>query len=59
MYTFTSIKKIFLVVLGFELRAFTYKANPLLLEPHVQFIIGLVILEMGSWELFAQVVHKP
>jgi hypothetical protein len=39
----------------FELRAFhSCKADPLLLDPHLWSIFALVILEMGSPELFAQ-----
>jgi hypothetical protein len=43
--------------LGFELKAAS-KAGPLLLEPYLQFIFALVILEMESHELFAWAALK-
>jgi hypothetical protein len=37
----------------------TYKAGGLLLEPHLQVHFALVILEMGSHELFAPNLRIP
>jgi hypothetical protein len=37
----------------------TYKAGSLMLEPHLQFIFALLILEMGSLELFVWTGLEP
>jgi hypothetical protein len=42
-----------------ELRVYTCNAGALQLEPCLQVHFALVILEMGSWELFAQDGLKP
>jgi hypothetical protein len=37
---------------------FTFTADTLLLEPHLQFIIALVILEMESCKLFGRLASN-
>jgi hypothetical protein len=50
---------IYFVGLKFELRASRFKADTLLLEPHLQPIFDTLILEMGSHELFAWAGVEP
>jgi hypothetical protein len=54
MSKITFLLLLFLVALGFEQRLHTCKAGTLPLEPHLQSIFALVILEMGSHKVFAQ-----
>jgi hypothetical protein len=45
---------------GFELSGlWAFKAGALSLEPHLQSILALVILEIGSPELFSGAVLEP
>jgi hypothetical protein len=44
----------FLMILGFELKASHLQSRTVLLDPYLQSIFCLVILEMRSCELFSQ-----
>jgi hypothetical protein len=57
----SDLKKKFFVLAGLGLNSVlcSCKASALTLEPHLQSIFALVILEMASCELFAQACFRP